>query len=126
MASKLLETGLKKAEPINASCMFEKQDGGVTHNTNSCWNSISWGRRQSTHVHLKPTWQQPPGSWAAVHLPGMEHAFWLGPEQGLEAGMVYRQSGRVYRLGLAVCSERCGTPPSCSSCGPAIHAAWPF
>ena len=74
------------------------------------------------HVHLKPTWQQPPGSCASVHCPGMEQAFWPGPLQGLEAGMVYRQSGSVYRLGFAVCSDRSGTPVPCSSCGPAWHA----
>ena len=58
------------------------------------------------HVHLKPSWQQPPGSWLGVQLPGTEQPTGLGPAQGLEAGMVYRQSGSAYRLGLAVCSER--------------------
>ena len=76
------------------------------------------------HVHLKPSWQQPPGSWLSVQLPGTEQPTELGPLQGLEAGMVYRQSGSVYRTGLAVCVERSGGPPPfCSSCGPAGHAA---
>lgn len=85
--------------------------------------TTSSGKRHATHVHLKPTWQQPPGSWLAVHLPGIEQAFWLMPAHGLEAGIVYRQSGSVYRLGLAVCSERSGIPPTefCSSCGPALQ-----
>ena len=36
---------------------------------------IRMSRWQLTHVHLKPIWQHPPGSWAAVHLPGIEQAF---------------------------------------------------
>ena len=66
-------------------------------------------------MHLKPDWQQPPGSCVSVHCPGMEQPTELGPLQGLEAGMVYRQSGSVYSTGLAVCSERSGTPEFCSS-----------
>ena len=73
------------------------------------------GGQDLTHVHLNPTWQQPPGSWAGVHCPGMEQALCPGPAQGLDAGMVYRQSGRVYRLDLAVCSERSLMPEPCSS-----------
>lgn len=61
-------------------------------------------------MHLKPTWQQPPGSCEGVHCPGMEQATEEGPLQGLEAGMVYRQSGSTYRLGLAVCRERSAMP----------------
>ena len=76
------------------------------------------------HVHLKPSWQQPPGSWLAVQLPGTEQPTELGPAQGLEAGMVYRQSGSAYRLGLAVCSERSWIPPFCSSWGPTRHVTW--
>ena len=72
-------------------------------------------------MHLKPTWQQPPGSWLSVHCPGMEQTTELGPLQGLEAGMVYRQSGSTYSTGLPVCSERSGVPVCCSSWGPALH-----
>ena len=59
-------------------------------------------RGEAAHVHLKPTWQQPPGTWVSVHCPGMEQPTELGPLQGLEAGMVYRQSGSTYSTGLAV------------------------
>ena len=70
-------------------------------------------------MHLKPIWQQPPGSCVLVHCPGMEHPTELGPLQGLDAGMVYRQSGSTYNTGLAVCVDRVTSPPCCSSCGPA-------
>ena len=71
-------------------------------------------------MHWKPTWQHPPGSWLGRHCPGMEQAAEAGPAQGLEAGMVYKQSGSTYRLGLADWMDCCtGAPLPCSSCGPA-------
>ena len=121
--------GSKNAGRIDLKCLLanpwlvqvDSRQTEVQHIRKAPYIARGVRHARAAHVHLKPIWQQPPGSCVSVHCPGMEQPTELGPLQGLEAGMVYRQSGSVYSTGLAVCSERSDTPELCSSCGPARH-----